>query len=276
MYVHAALDRMIETQGWLCPIQADKRVDGAFYSPAKDIVVLPMKEQFNIGNTPEEVYRGGMEFYSTMLHEMSHSTMTPERLNREMGGRFGDPKYAKEELVAELTAAMISHSMGFDSKVTDNSAAYLDSWIGVLKQEPKFIVSVMADVNKASDLFGPGGQAAAGSQRTALPDEERPVCPVGRRRRGSVQECGHREDKEWRLRYPCLLRRCGTGFEEGVERYSQDLLPADGLQGQGCLPEHDGAQDLRTGDSQPQTHADRGCQVKHLIPCRIFKSMNHD
>ena len=88
-----------------------------------------------------------------MLHEMSHSTMTPERLNREMGGRFGDPKYAKEELVAELTAAMISHSMGFDMKVTDNSAAYLDSWIGVLKQEPKFIVSVMADVNKASDLI---------------------------------------------------------------------------------------------------------------------------
>lgn len=50
-----------------------------------------------------------------------------------MGGRFGDPKYAKEELVAELTAAMICHSMGFDMKVTDNSAAYLDSWIGVLK-----------------------------------------------------------------------------------------------------------------------------------------------
>lgn len=153
MYAHAALDRMIKTQGWLCPIQADSRQDGAYYSPARDLVVLPMKEQFNIGNTPEEVYRGGMEFYSTMLHEITHSTMTPERLNREMGGRFGDPKYAKEELVAELTAAMISHSMGFDSKVTDNSAAYLDSWIGVLKKEPKFIVSIMADVNKASDLI---------------------------------------------------------------------------------------------------------------------------
>ncbi len=43
--------------------------------------------------------------------------------------------------------------MGFDSKVTDNSAAYLDSWIGTLKKEPKFIVSVMADVNKASDMI---------------------------------------------------------------------------------------------------------------------------
>lgn len=153
MYAHPALDRMIQSQGWLCPIKADKQEGSAYYSPSKDIVVLPMKAQFNIGNTPEETYRGGMEFYSTLLHEMTHSTMTPERLNREMGGRFGDPKYAKEELVAELTAAMISHSMGFDSKITDNSAAYLDSWIGVLKKEPKFIVSIMADVNKASDMI---------------------------------------------------------------------------------------------------------------------------
>lgn len=153
MYVHPALDRMINEQSWLCPIQADRRESGAYYSPSRDIVVLPMKAQFNTGSTPEEVYRDGMEFYSTMLHEMTHSTMTPERLNREACGRFGDPKYAKEELVAELTAAMISHSMGFDSKVTDNSAAYLDSWISVLKQEPKFIVSVMADVNKASEMI---------------------------------------------------------------------------------------------------------------------------
>lgn len=153
MYAHAALDRMVQNQGWLCPIQADKRVDGAFYSPSADRIVVPMKEQFNIGKTPEDVHRGGMEYYSTMLHEMTHSTMTADRLNREMGGKFGDPKYAKEELVAELTAAMISHSMGFDSKITDNSAAYLDSWIGVLKKEPKFIVSIMADVNKASDLI---------------------------------------------------------------------------------------------------------------------------
>lgn len=153
MYAHQALDRMIQEQSWLCPIQADRRENGAYYSPSRDIVVLPMKAQFNTGSSPDEIYRDGMEFYSTMLHEMTHSTMTPERLNREMGGKFGDPKYAKEELVAELTAAMISHSMGFDSKITDNSAAYLDSWIGVLKKEPKFIVSIMADVNKASDLI---------------------------------------------------------------------------------------------------------------------------
>lgn len=153
MYVHPALDRMVSEQSWLCPIHANREEREAYYSPSRDIVVLPMKAQFNRGMTPEDVYRDGMEFYSTMLHEMAHSTMTPERLNREGGARFGDPKYAKEELVAELTAAMISHSMGFDSKVTDNSAAYLDSWITKLKQEPKFIVSVMADVNKASEMI---------------------------------------------------------------------------------------------------------------------------
>ena len=153
MYAHPALDRMIQQQSWLCPIQADRRVDEALYSPARDMVVIPMKAQFNIGSTPDEIYRDGMEFYSTLLHEMTHSTMTPERLNREMAGKFGDPKYAKEELVAELTAAMISHSMGFDSTVTDNSAIYLNSWIGALKKEPKFIVSILADVNKASDLI---------------------------------------------------------------------------------------------------------------------------
>ena len=153
MYAHSALDSMIAQQSWLCPIHADREEIEAYYSPFRDIVVLPMKAQFNRGMTPEDVYRDGMEFYSTMLHEMAHSTMTPERLNRDGGARFGDPKYAKEELVAELTAAMISHSMGFDSKVTDNSAAYLDSWITKLKQEPKFIVSVMADVNKASEMI---------------------------------------------------------------------------------------------------------------------------
>lgn len=152
MYASPSLDRMIETQSWYCPIKANKPQNEAYYSPSLDIVVLPMKEQFKKGNNPEEIYRNGMEFYSTMLHEMTHSTLTPDRLNREHG-RFGEKKYAREELVAELTAAMLCHSMGFDSKVTDNSAKYLDNWLGALKEEPKFILSVMSDVNKASEMI---------------------------------------------------------------------------------------------------------------------------
>lgn len=152
MYENKAIDRMIEKQEWLCPIQADKPSNRAYYSPSQDMVVVPTKAQFNKG-VAENMYSDGMEYYSTLLHEMTHSTMTPERLNRESGGRFGDEKYAKEELVAELSAAMIGNSMGFDSRITDNSAAYLDSWIGTLKKEPKFILSVMSDVNKASEMI---------------------------------------------------------------------------------------------------------------------------
>ena len=64
-----------------------------------------------------------------------------------MEGHFGDPKYAKEELVAELTAAMVGNTMGFDKRILDNNAKYVDSWMDTLKKEPPFILSVMADVN---------------------------------------------------------------------------------------------------------------------------------
>lgn len=65
MYTHAALDRMVETQQWLCPIRADKRENGAYYSPSKDIVVLPMKAQFNIGDSRKKnlPWWNGVLFY---------------------------------------------------------------------------------------------------------------------------------------------------------------------------------------------------------------------
>ena len=152
MFTSKALDRMFEKQEWICPIQYDKQVSGAYFSPSKDIIVIPKKEQFNIGKTLEEVYKDGMEYYSTALHEMAHSTGTEPRLNRGSHEKFGDAKYAKEELVAELTAAMVGNSMGFDKRILDNNAAYLDSWISTLKENPKFIVWVMADVNKAANM----------------------------------------------------------------------------------------------------------------------------
>ena len=64
-----------------------------------------------------------------------------------------DKKYAKEELVAELTAAMVGNSMGFDKRILDNNAKYVDGWMDTLKKEPRFILSVMADVNKASKMI---------------------------------------------------------------------------------------------------------------------------
>ncbi|MBQ6204038.1 MAG: DUF1738 domain-containing protein [Prevotella sp.] len=167
MYVNAAMDRLFEKQEWVCPIQVDQISEDAYYSPSRDKIVVPKKEQFNIGDTPEEVYKDGMEYYSSALHEMAHSTGTEGRLNRIKGDRFGDPKYAKEELVAELTAANVGYAMGFDKRILDNNAAYLDGWIAVLKENPKFIVSVMADVNKASMMV----LEAVDKQKMALGEE---------------------------------------------------------------------------------------------------------
>lgn len=153
MYECPSLDRMFERQEWICRVQTSKLVDGAFYSPSRDLVVVPMKEQFNIGKNAEEIFKDGMEYYSSALHEMTHSTGTANRLNREKGAKFGDAKYAKEEMVAELTAAMVGNALGFDKRILTNNAAYVDGWINAMRQEPKFIVSVMADVNKAAKMI---------------------------------------------------------------------------------------------------------------------------
>ena len=169
MYENKALDRLFEKQEWVCPIQYDKVSPGAYYSPSRDIIVVPKKEQFNIGKDKDEIYKDGMEYYSSALHEMAHSTGTEARLNRVKGDKFGDPKYAKEELVAELMAANTGYTLGFDKRILDNNAAYLDGWISVLKENPKFIVSVMADVNKASNMV----LEAVDKQRIAL--GEKPI-----------------------------------------------------------------------------------------------------
>ena len=152
MFISPEFDAMIEKQAWVCKINTIEG-SGAFYSKSKDEITIPLKAQFNIHEDPKEVYKDGMEYYSSLVHEMAHSTGIDSRLSRDMEGRFGDKKYAKEELVAELSAAMVGNSMGFDKRILDNNAKYVDSWIDTLKQEPKFIISVMADVSKASGMI---------------------------------------------------------------------------------------------------------------------------
>lgn len=142
MFSSIELDHMIKYNAWLCPIVFSFS-DRAFFRPSEDKIYLPLKGQFNTGES----------FYSTLLHEMTHSTMTPERLNREMSGRFGDSKYAKEELIAEFTAAVSCHSLGIVSGIREENAQYLKSWLGAIKKEPQFLYSVLVDVGKASTMI---------------------------------------------------------------------------------------------------------------------------
>ena len=152
MYINDALDRMFKEKAWHCDIRYNKPSSRAFYVPSQDFIVLPMKEQFNTGKTAEEVYRDGMEYYSTALHEMAHSTGHESRLNRQFRAKRTEG-YAHEELIAEMTAALVGSTMGFDKKILENNANYLKGWLENLKRNPESITTIMSDVGKASDMI---------------------------------------------------------------------------------------------------------------------------
>lgn len=148
MYKSPAIDRMLEKQEWQCPIKYDKPSSEAFYSPLSDSITVPMKAQFAIHEDKDGKYHDGMEYYSTLIHEMAHSTGHPDRLNRTKDS------YGREELVAEMTATVIGSSMGFDTKsVIKNNEEYLSGWIDQLKEKPEFIRTIIGDVSKATNAI---------------------------------------------------------------------------------------------------------------------------
>lgn len=140
--IYEALDELVYLQNWYCPIKIQYS-DSAFYSLASDSIVCPEKAQF-----PQ-----GAEFYGTLLHEMAHSTGSPQRLNRTFGSFFGDDAYAREELVAELTSALCGAFFGYAATPQENNAAYLKHWLGRLKEEPAFLMEILGDVNKAAKMI---------------------------------------------------------------------------------------------------------------------------
>jgi antirestriction protein ArdC len=118
----------------------------AYYSPLQDIVNVPQGIYFS-----EE-----SEYYSTLFHELAHSTGHQSRLNRpsltESKG-FGSDPYCHEELVAEMTAAMLCGYTGIDGATIENSAAYISHWIEKLKENPRFVVNAASQAQKASDYI---------------------------------------------------------------------------------------------------------------------------
>ena len=138
-----AIDAMIEKNGWVCPIYP-KHQDNAYFSISKDEIVVPEKSQFINGES----------FYSNLLHEMTHSTGTEERLNRfKQGNGFGSAEYSREELVAKLSAALIASRYGMEKNVKEDSCAYLKSWLGSLKESPEFLKTTLLDVKRASSMI---------------------------------------------------------------------------------------------------------------------------
>lgn len=119
----------------------------AVYYPLADRINCPPIKDFVVAE----------EYYSTLFHEMIHSTGHKNRLARPgvttSNVAFGDEVYSKEELVAEMGAAMLCGVAGIDNNTIENSASYIKSWLNVLKEDHKMVVQAAQQAQKASDLI---------------------------------------------------------------------------------------------------------------------------
>lgn len=124
--------------------------NAAFYQPSTDRIVLPLLKQF----------AETAEYYSTAFHELTHSTGHMKRLARiDSPANFGSESYSKEELIAELGSAALVHHCGLETPSSfRNSAAYLQNWLSVLKNDKRFIVSAAGKAEKAVQLILGEGQ----------------------------------------------------------------------------------------------------------------------
>ena len=135
----------------------------AAYEPKVDRVLMPEPGRFE---TPES-------YYATLFHEQVHSTGHSSRLNRGLGEKlapFGSPDYSKEELVAEVGAVYLCAAAGISQPTLEQTAAYLEGWIGRFRQDKKLIVQAAGQAQRAADLIlGVTFDGAAGGGREAKP-----------------------------------------------------------------------------------------------------------
>lgn len=118
----------------------------AWYRPSTDAVGMPSRNTFESAES----------YYSTLFHELTHSTGHPKRIGRdgiEKLNTFGSESYSKEELIAEMSAAMLAGVAGIERSTLANSAAYLKSWVDVLKADSRIVVFAASQAQKAADYI---------------------------------------------------------------------------------------------------------------------------
>ena len=156
------VQRIDHAEAFFAATGADIRQRGgrAFYRQDGDFVQVP----------PIEAFPDAEEFYSTLAHEMTHWSKTPQRLNRDFGRkRWGDEGYAMEELVAELGAAFLCADLdlvpGAGAEVREDAhASYINSWLKVLKGDKRAIFTAASHAQRAADFlhsFQPGAPVPA-------------------------------------------------------------------------------------------------------------------
>lgn len=139
---HAAAQAIVE--GWEDRPEIHHAGDRAYYVPSLDAITLP----------PVDTFHSLDEYYSTLFHELTHSTSHESRLDRKYAGDtgFGSHGYGREELVAEMGAAFLCAEAGIET-TQGNSAAYLASWIKTIKEDPRAVVVAAGAAQKAANLI---------------------------------------------------------------------------------------------------------------------------
>ena len=118
----------------------------AFYSPVADRITLPCRELFVTAT----------ELYATAFHEICHAAGHPTRLNRSSindSAPFGSASYATEELIAEMGAACLCAEAGISPALLDNQAAYINGWLGKLRNDKRLVVIAAAQAQKTADYL---------------------------------------------------------------------------------------------------------------------------
>lgn len=140
------INRMERAEQFFANTRADIRHGGsmAYYSPAADYVQMP----------PLQTFHSAESYYATLLHELTHWTRHASRLAREFGcKRWGDEGYSMEELTAEMGAAFLCADLGPTPEVRDDHAAYVASWLKVLKHHQRAVFAAAAHAQRAADYL---------------------------------------------------------------------------------------------------------------------------
>jgi len=128
--------------------------DQAYYEPLPDRITMP----------PAELFNGYDHYYATLAHEISHLSGHPTRLNRDLKNRFGTAAYAAEELIAELSSAILGAELGLPVAHLDNHASYIDHWLKLLRDDDRAILTAAARAEEAAEfVMRMGGRAPAQS-----------------------------------------------------------------------------------------------------------------
>ena len=130
------------------PVPASWGGERAFYSTGSDRIQLPLRESFH----------SAAALYATWGHEAIHSTGHGSRLKRDQSGAFGSTSYAREELIAELGSVLLGQRLQIGCELS-NHAAYLQSWISVLRESPKVLLQVISAARQAVDAICPEPEA---------------------------------------------------------------------------------------------------------------------